>query len=97
VDDKFNSGETPMLTKTKIALATALLLSTVSATLATEDNDLGGFRIPGSMDGVNPVFHPSIAGKVGRAGQAYGYVASPVRQEDLSRHGLTPHDWQADE
>jgi hypothetical protein len=45
---------------TKIVLATALILGPVSATMATEDNDFGGFRVPGSMDGVNPVFHPSL-------------------------------------
>ncbi len=59
--------------------------------LAAEGNDRGGFRIPGSMDGVNPAFHPSIAGKVGRAGQAYGYVAAP----NLSQPRVNVQDWQA--
>jgi hypothetical protein len=40
-----------MLTKTKIVLAAALMLGTASAALA-------GSVMPGSMDGVNPAYHP---------------------------------------
>ena len=49
-----------MFTKTKIALATALVLSSGVAALAASDRDGedSGFVIQGSMDGVNPVYHP---------------------------------------
>ena len=53
-----------MFTKTKIALATVLVLSSGVAALAASDQseERGGFVIPGSMDGVNPVYHPDIFG-----------------------------------
>jgi hypothetical protein len=41
-----------MLNKTKIALAAALVIGTASTALAA------GFVVPGSMDGVNPAYHP---------------------------------------
>ena len=41
-----------MLNKTKIALAAALVIGTASTALAA------GFVQPGSMDGVNPAYHP---------------------------------------
>ena len=68
-----------MSTKTKIALAAALILGTASAALAANDSDdeKGGFVIPGSMDGVNPAYHPDIFGNTRKADQAYGYVAAP--------------------
>jgi hypothetical protein len=54
-----------MLTKTAIALATALTLGTVCAALAAPDTDQkGGYREEGAggivTDGVNPVYHPSM-------------------------------------
>jgi len=65
-----------MMTKTKIALAAALILGTASAVLAADsgENNLGGSVRPGSMDGANPVYHPRWFGHVGSAGDAYGYV-----------------------
>jgi hypothetical protein len=49
-----------MFTKTKIALATALVLSSGVAAVANDQTDeRGGFVISGSMDGVNPVYHPT--------------------------------------
>jgi hypothetical protein len=44
-----------MLTKIKIALATALIIGTASAALANDsgENNMGGFVMPGSLDGVN--------------------------------------------
>jgi BA14K-like protein len=61
-----------MLTKTKIALAAAFILGSASAVLANDNdrNDSGGFRVPGSMVGVNPAFHRSLR----HAGEAYDYV-----------------------
>jgi hypothetical protein len=71
---------------TKIALAAALIVGSVSATLANEDNGLGGFRIPGSTDGVNPVYHPGYfanASKVAdsrNAGKASGHARGSYAQ-----------------
>ncbi|HEY2231349.1 MAG TPA: hypothetical protein VGI22_27155 [Xanthobacteraceae bacterium] len=72
-----------MLTKTKVVLAAALMLGTASAALASNENDggneTGGYVLPGSMDGVNPVYHPRWFPNARRevretAGQAYGFV-----------------------
>jgi hypothetical protein len=69
-----------MLTKTKMALAAALTLAAASAALANErDDDRGGYVVPGSMDGVNPVYHPGIFGNAAAA-KAYGFVVSPTRK-----------------
>jgi hypothetical protein len=64
-----------MLTKTAIAFATALILGTASAALAGSENteDRGGFVIPCSLDGVNPVYHPRIFGNPAVA-REYGFV-----------------------
>jgi FtsP/CotA-like multicopper oxidase with cupredoxin domain len=62
-----------MLTKTKIVLAAALILGTASAALAEQAETNGGFVVPGSMDGVNPAFHPGIFGNPNTA-RAYGFV-----------------------
>jgi hypothetical protein len=63
-----------MLTKTKIMLAAALILGTASAALADSDqNDSGGYVVPGSMDGVNPAYHPGIFRNAATA-KAYGFV-----------------------
>jgi hypothetical protein len=63
-----------MLTKTKIAFAAALILGTASAALAGgPGDDSGGFVVPGSMDGVNPAYHPGIFGNPDTA-RAYGFV-----------------------
>jgi hypothetical protein len=55
-----------MLTKTKIALAAALLLGVASAAQAGDDNAAsGGFRVgplgQSATSGVNPVDHRSLA------------------------------------
>jgi hypothetical protein len=80
-----------MLTKTKIVLAAALILGTASGALAR------GYVVPGSMDGVNPAYHPrwfpeSEYGAVWRAydranAAIYSGVASP--SEAYSAQGLT--------
>jgi hypothetical protein len=69
-----------MFTRPKIAASVAIvlgILGTASAALAGQDdrNDRGGFVMPGSMDGVNPVLHPgypiaSKAANIGKAGKA---------------------------
>ena len=67
-----------MLTKTKIALAAALIFGTATAALANDSGeDRGGYVLPGSMVGVNPVYHPDIFGAPGNTGNgsnAYGYA-----------------------
>jgi hypothetical protein len=66
-----------MLTKAKMALATALILGTASAALAgTDDGSTsGGFVMPGNLDGVNPAYHPGIFGNPATA-KSYGFVQS---------------------
>lgn len=63
-----------MLTKTKIALAAVLVLGSLgSAALASESDDSGGSVMPGSLDGVNPAYHPGIFRNANTA-RAYGFV-----------------------
>jgi len=64
-----------MLTRIKMAVATALVLGTASVALAgSEDTeDRGGFVIPVGMVGVNPVYHPDISGNAAVA-KAFGFV-----------------------
>jgi hypothetical protein len=66
-----------MFTNTKIVLAAALILGTASAALAGTENteERGGFVMPGSLVGVNPVHHPDIFGNAATA-RAYGFVQS---------------------
>ena len=66
-----------MLIKTKIVFAAVLILGTASATLAGQDdrNDRGGFVMPCSLVGVNPVYHPRIFGDPAVA-REYGFVRS---------------------
>jgi len=64
-----------MLTKTKMALVAALILSTASAALASDHEDTGGAVMPGSLDGVNPADHPGIFGNPATA-RSYDFVQS---------------------
>jgi hypothetical protein len=64
-----------MLTKTKIALAAALILGTASAALAAQGDDRGGSVMPGSLDGVNPADHAGIFGNPATA-KGYGFIQS---------------------
>jgi hypothetical protein len=67
-----------MLIKTKIAFAAALILGTASVALAggaDNSDDRGGFVMPCSLVGVNPVYHPRIFGDPAVARQ-YGFVKS---------------------
>jgi hypothetical protein len=79
-----------MFTKAKIALAVALVLSSGVAALAGGKDDdggggAGGFVIPGSMDGVNPVYHPDIFGDVN------AQSAKRTLQQDRSEWGKAPY------
>jgi hypothetical protein len=83
-------GDTTMFINTKIAIAVALIVGTASAALAGDQTDeRGGFVVPGSMDGVNPVYHSDFFGD---AGKAYGRVESPIQRGDLNRSRKTSHD-----
>jgi hypothetical protein len=63
-----------MLTKTKIAFAAALILGSLgSAALADQSDIRGGSVMPGSLDGVNPAYHPGIFRNADTA-KAYGFV-----------------------
>jgi hypothetical protein len=84
---KPTDGDFKMLTRTKLVLAAALVLGAGSLAQAANENDggneTGGFVVPGSTAGVNPVYHPrwfpGYAAHQGNAGQAYGYAASPKK------------------
>jgi hypothetical protein len=77
-----------MFTKTKTALSVAIVLGvlgTASAALAGDQTEeRGGYVLPGSMDGVNPAYHPDIFGNADAA-KAYGFVASPSRKQSRQR------------
>jgi hypothetical protein len=64
---------------TKVAFAAALILSAASAALTEgsdrNEDDFGGFVIPCSLVGVNPVYHPRIFGDPTVA-REYGFVKS---------------------
>jgi hypothetical protein len=81
-----NQGDTTMFTNTKIALAAALILGTASAALANDQEETGGFVVPGSMDGVNPAHHPDIFGNAGTA-RAYGFTAWPEQEDRSGKKG----------
>lgn len=77
-----------MLNKTKIALAAALILGALgSAAVAGQSDESGGYVMPGSLDGVNPAYHPGIFGNPAVA-RSYGF--------EKSRNGTwhVQSDWQ---
>jgi hypothetical protein len=81
-----NQGDTTMFTTTKLALAAVLVLGAASAALAENDRDEGGgYVLPGSMTGVNPVYHPDLFGKT------YGYEATPTWRDDFSQSRKKSH------
>lgn len=66
--------------RTLIALSAALALGILGAATAAQagtDNgsNSGGYVVPGSLDGVNPAYHPGIFGNPAKA-KAYGFVPS---------------------
>ena len=74
-----------MFSKSKIILVAALILGSGVAALANEQTEeRGGFVLPGSMEGVNPVYHPDIFGS---SSQALGRAARPTVQQDRSHWG----------
>jgi hypothetical protein len=85
-------GDTTMFTKTKIALAAALILGAGSAALANDiDVNVSGAQAAREMHG-NPLpwwWNSSDEGRgsFGKAGNAYGYVTSPTQHDDFSQSG----------
>lgn len=72
-----------MFTKSKMALAVAIVLGTGVAALAADQTDeRGGYVLPGSMDGVNPVYHSELFGST-----AFGRVSKPTIHHDRSTVG----------
>jgi hypothetical protein len=62
-----------------LSLAAALAILGTASALASEHGGRGtrgGFVMPGSLDGVNPAYHPDIFGNAATA-YAYGFVQSP--------------------
>ena len=65
------------------------VLSGGSAAQAGSKDDAdccGGFVVPGSLDGVNPVYHPDIFGNPSAA-RAYGFVPLATQK----RHPKSQH------
>jgi hypothetical protein len=87
-----------MFTKTKIALCVAIVHGGVaSSALASNDNDggneTGGFVIPGSMDGVNPVYHPELFGRSTKtfdAAKVFDSVSRPIQVQVHTPRKKTP-------
>jgi hypothetical protein len=77
-----------MITRTKIVVAVVVaVLGTASSALAGSDRESGGYVLPGSTDGVNPVDHPRIFGNSAAAG-TYGFVP-PAKHAHHASHRRT--------
>jgi hypothetical protein len=88
-------GDSKMANKTKIAVAAALILGTASVALAGDQGeDRGGFVLPGSTVGVNPVYHPgwfpnyANSANSDNGGNAYGF-APTAQQPHRTSHERT--------
>jgi hypothetical protein len=79
-----------MLTKTKLVLAALLVLSAGSAALANDDDERGGFVLPGSMDGVNPAYHPRWFPKYGRVMRSYDRANAVTYSAAGGAYGFVP-------
>jgi hypothetical protein len=68
------------------AAATLGILGSVSTALANDsgENNQGGYVVPGSMVGVNPVYHPNWFGTA--AGNAYGYATAEHKRHVAIEH-----------
>jgi hypothetical protein len=72
-----------MLTKTKIALATALVLGTASAALANDQTDeRGGYQVQTWQQ----IGQDKRQYHTGNAGSAFGYVVSPKHTHHRASH-----------
>jgi hypothetical protein len=88
-----------MFSKPKIALCVALILGTASAALASNENvsdqSVSEAQAMREQHG-NPLpwwwnTPAQGRGSFAQAGTAYGYVAAPTQQEDLSRKKIHKH------
>jgi hypothetical protein len=70
-------------TRIVIALSTAVVIGTFVGGSPSEasdrDSQSGGFVVPGSLDGVNPVYHPGIF-RYPSVARAYGFVPLASRK-----------------
>jgi hypothetical protein len=57
-----------------LSTATVLGLGAASAALASDHEETGGFVMPGSMDGVNPAYHPGLFPNAANGRGAYAYA-----------------------
>ena len=74
-----------MLTKIKLALAAVLVLGAASTALA------GGSVMPGSMDGVNPAYHPRWFPEYGRVMRAYDRANAAYYSGDSATPPVAQH------
>jgi hypothetical protein len=80
-----------MLTRTVIALATALVLGTAATALAAEPNDTGGARTfggpgGGATQGVNSADHPTAAAACAKKYKSYDPSNMTYQGKDGKRH-----------
>jgi hypothetical protein len=86
-----------MFSKTKIALCVALVLGTASAALAANEHDESVSEAQAAREAKGPQlpwwWNTPAQGRGGfaQAGNAYGYVAVPTQQGDLSRKKVHKH------
>jgi hypothetical protein len=82
-----------MLTKIKLVLAAALMLGAGSLAQASNENDggneTGGYVLPGSTDGVNPVYHPRWFPEYGRVTRSYDRANTTI-YSGAGAYGFAP-------
>lgn len=78
--------------KTLLVLFSAVALGVAGAASVAQANEptdeQGGFVVPGSMDGVNPVHHPRWFGPAARRAAANGsgaYDYAPIQKHQSTR------------
>ena len=72
-----------MLKTTKLALCAAIVLGVSAPVALASDNSgdyTGGFVVEGSMDGVNPIYHPDTFGKSARTSAATAHAQANSNQ-----------------
>jgi hypothetical protein len=80
-----------MLTKTKFALAAALIigsasLGAVSALASDNSGEYGGGFVVSGSSAVNPAYHPRWFGTQNKGGEAFGYVAPHTNTMRTGNH-----------
>ena len=63
------------------AVALGIVGIASAAQAGDQGEDRGGFVIPGSTVGVNPVYHPGWFGRTSSARNAYGYAVLPIHKQ----------------